>query len=478
MANTQHSHRAGGSRKIHGSLGSRGYVCSSSVGRYTARTQTVNRGPHAGPQRNSITLFARFAHGRELASTRTRSRPPWYDQRVMNGRRTLFLAERYLPVMSGSRLYHHEVAKRLDNVVVVTRHERGDEAAFDEVVSFRIIRGWGIGRTFFPTLPRNRMVSLMTEYLPGAGAMMFWSLVAAIRFQPVTIHAGDGLFAGMAARLVGRLWRIPYVVYAHGEDVSGFEQRSSLFSGIMKRIFMGASAVVCNSRNTADMVMQLGIPTERIVVAYPGVDTARFGVLPQAADGAASIPGPVLLSVGYLIRQKGHETTIRALPQLVKEWPSLRYLIVGDGPEKSRLKSLAVELGVAANVRFLGRVPETQLLEAYRAADVFVQPSVVVDGVTEGYGIAFVEAGAAGLPVIGGRCGGVVEAVVDGVTGLLVTPGDESDFSRAVCSLLRDDDLRRRMGEAGWRLAQERTWNRTLMPVVKLDRTLRSRELP
>jgi phosphatidylinositol alpha-1,6-mannosyltransferase len=183
----------------------------------------------------------------------------------------------------------------------------------------------------------------------------------------------------------------------------------------------------------------------------------------------------VLLSVGFLIKQKGHETAIRALPSLVKEWPDLRYLVVGDGPERGRLESLAAELGVAANVSFLGRVPEAELLAAYKAADVYVQPSVVVDGVTEGYGISFVEAGAAGLPVVGGRCGGVIEAVVDGVTGFLVTPGDAPDFARAVSTLLRDGDLRRRMGDAGKRLAEERTWDKTLVPVLALDRTLRAR---
>jgi phosphatidylinositol alpha-1,6-mannosyltransferase len=375
--------------------------------------------------------------------------------------------------MSGARLYHHEVAKRLDKAVVVTRHEHGDDA-FDQGVAIKIIRGWGIGRRFFPSLPANRVLSLLTEQLPGVGSMLFWSLVAAVRFRPGTIHSGNGLPCGLAANVVAGLFRIPYVVYAHGEDLSGFKRRNSRFAGLMRWIFTGANAVVCNTQNTADIAIRFGVSPERIVVAYPGVDTERFGRVARGPDGATSRRGPFLLSVGYLIRQKGHETAIRALPHLVNEWPDLRYLIVGDGPEKGRLESLANDLGVASNVSFLGRVPEAQLLEAYETADVYVQPSVVVDGVTEGYGIAFVEAGAAGLPVVGGRCGGVVEAVVDGVTGLLVTPGDESDYLRAVSSLLRDGDLRRRLGEAGRRLAQERTWDKTLVPVLALDRTLRA----
>jgi phosphatidylinositol alpha-1,6-mannosyltransferase len=393
----------------------------------------------------------------------------------MSHRAALFLAERYLPGVSGSRRYHHEVAKRLADVVVVTSHEHGDEAAFDRGAGFEIIRGWGIGRRFLSSLPRSRALSLVTEYLPGAASMLFWSLVAAIRFRPATIHSGDGLFAGMAAHLVGRLCRIPYVVYAHGEELAGLGRRHARYNDVMRAIFTSARAVVCNTRNTAEMAIRLGVPRERVVVAYPGVDLGRFG--DHARRRAPPPRGPRLLSVGFLVRQKGHETALRALPSLVREWPDLRYLVAGDGPERGRLERLARELGVAANVTFLGRVPEAQLLEAYAAADVYVQPSLVVDGVAEGYGISFVEAGAAGLPVVGGRCGGVVEAIVDGVTGFLVTPGDASDFSRAVATLLRDADLRRRMGEAGRRLAHERTWDETLRPVVALDRALRERPL-
>jgi phosphatidyl-myo-inositol dimannoside synthase len=392
----------------------------------------------------------------------------------MNGRAALFLAERYLPTVSGSRVYHHEVAKRLDNVVVVTRHERAEDGEFDRAVGFKIIRGWGIGRALFPSLPRSRALSLMTEYLPSGGSMLFWSLGAALRFRPAIIHSGDGLFAGVTARLLSRLWRVPYIVYAHGEDVSGFEHRNARYNAIMRAVFRSAGAVVCNTRNTADMAITFGVSPERIVIAYPGVDTSRFEGCAMSGSDAPSSDGPVLLSVGYIHRQKGHETVIRALPSLVAEWPTLQFVVVGDG-QRGHLETLARDLGVASNVRFLGRVPEAELLAAYESADIYVQPSLVVDGVTEGYGIAFVEAGAAGLPVVGGRCGGVVEAVVDGVTGLLVTPGDAADFSRAVATLLRDHDLRRRMGEAGQRLAKDRTWDKTLVPVVAVDRTLRAR---
>jgi phosphatidylinositol alpha-1,6-mannosyltransferase len=380
--------------------------------------------------------------------------------------------------MSGSRLYHHEVAKRLDNVVVVTRHEeehpREAEAEWDRTEGIRIQRRWGINRKFFQWLPRNRATSWVTIVLPGIATMSLWSLAASIRFRPATIHAGPSFAAGLAARFLARLHGVPYILYEHGEDILDLGNRGERMRALRREIYTGAAAVVCNAKNTVELVKEMGVSPERIVLAYPGVDVRRFVGLQHRADGEGADWAPVLLTVGYLIKQKGQAITIRTLPRLVKEWPRLRYLIIGDGPEQSRLEALATELGVRSNVTFLGRVPEAELLEAFSATDVYVQPSLIDDGVTEGYGISFLEAGAAGIPVVGGRCGGVVEAVVEGVTGLLVNPGDVDDCYAAVSRLLRDEALRRRLGEAGRRLAEERTWDKTLAPVIALDRRLRA----
>src|SRR4051812_44417340 len=171
---------------------------------------------------------------------------------------SLFIADMYLPVMSGSRLYHHEVVKRLDNAVVVTRHEdevdRAAEAEFDEAARIRILRRWGIGRRFFPWLPQKRLLSWMTVYVPGVATMASWSLAEAIRSRPAVVHAGPGLSAGTAARLIGALSGTPYVIYEHGEQVADYLHRSSGLGRAMKQIFAGASAVVCNTQNTAEMV--------------------------------------------------------------------------------------------------------------------------------------------------------------------------------------------------------------------------------
>ncbi len=134
---------------------------------------------------------------------------------------------------------------------------------------------------------------------------------------------------------------------------------------------------------------------------------------------------------------------------------------------------IAEQLGVQDRLTFLGLADERLLRDAHAAADLFTQPNGDSRGVSEGYGIVYLEAGAAGLAVIGGRSGGVVEAVVDGVTGLLVNPWDIDDFVAAVTRLLVNPELRRRMGEAGRQLAQERTRDTTLAPTLQIDSELR-----
>jgi phosphatidyl-myo-inositol dimannoside synthase len=130
---------------------------------------------------------------------------------------------------------------------------------------------------------------------------------------------------------------------------------------------------------------------------------------------------------------------------------------------------------VSDRVRFLGLLSDEPLRDAYQAADLFVQPNGEVNGMTEGYGMVYLEAGAAGLAVIGGRSGGVVEAVTDGVTGILVTPFRASELAEKMDLLLADGELRKRLGEAGRDLAGQRGWDDTLRPVLELDAELRKK---
>jgi phosphatidylinositol alpha-1,6-mannosyltransferase len=154
---------------------------------------------------------------------------------------------------------------------------------------------------------------------------------------------------------------------------------------------------------------------------------------------------------------------IRALPRVLRTIPDTTYLIVGDGPCRRDLEKQARELGVAERVVFAGQVCDAELPDYYALSDVFIMASreQAEDCTVEGFGIVYLEANACGKPVIGGRSGGVPDAVQDGETGLLVDPHSPEEVARALMNLLTDRTRAARMGKVGRaRVVQEFSWSR------------------
>ena len=159
----------------------------------------------------------------------------------------------------------------------------------------------------------------------------------------------------------------------------------------------------------------------------------------------------VLLTVARLVRHKGHDQVLRTLALLDGRYGDVVYLIVGAGQERASLERQVAALGLASQVRMLGALPWREVERLYQACDVFVMPSRQEGTDVEGLGMVYLEAGLRGKPVIGGRSGGIPDAVRDGETGFLVDPSDPEDLARALGRLLSDEGLRRRMGENGRR---------------------------
>jgi phosphatidyl-myo-inositol dimannoside synthase len=394
--------------------------------------------------------------------------------------RSLLITDRYLPHNGGSRYYYHELALRLSEAEVLTGTQPGDRE-FDATTDLPIHRRRGIRPNYASPWNRiqNPWLNLLLAYLPGMIAIVFWTLVELLRNRPRTVHAGGYAFSGLAARIWCPLLRIPYLVYAHGEDVSS-TMRRRFFRYYMTWIFKGATRVVANCEHTATYLSFCGVEKDRVVIARPGVaptflkpisDTSQ-GRRPVSGLSSESESGPKLLSVGRLIPHKGHATVINAIPGLLRLWPTISYTCIGEGPEENRLTALANDLGISDRVHFRKGLSLDELKAAYSNADLFVQPNGEVSGSFEGYGMVYLEAGASGLAVIGGRSGGVPEAVIEGVTGLLVTPFDPLALIGAVNRLLSDTPLRRRMGRTGRKLARVRNWNATLNPALTIDSLL------
>lgn len=276
--------------------------------------------------------------------------------------------------------------------------------------------------------------------------------------QLATVEEG---YIGMALK---RWTGMPYILWAHGNEIgtalSG--QRPDL-----ARALQGASRVIAVSDYTARQVAAAGVDRGRVAIIHPGCDTDRFRPLAAAPVLADRLLGarrdtPVILTVGGLVGRKGHDTVIRALPSITAAVPEVTYLIAGDGPDRARLERLAEVIGVRERVVFAGPVAATDLPSIYALADVFAMVSreQAVGCDVEGFGLVFLEAAACGKATVGGRSGGIPDAVCDGHTGLLADPLSVEDTASALTRLLTDHGLAATFGRNGreW-VAREHRWS-------------------
>jgi phosphatidylinositol alpha-1,6-mannosyltransferase len=169
---------------------------------------------------------------------------------------------------------------------------------------------------------------------------------------------------------------------------------------------------------------------------------------PRRASGEGKF---TLLTVSRLVPRKGHIRVLKAIADLQKQIPALRYRILGDGPALGNIIHAANELGVYDLIRLSGHVTDTEIAEAYDEADVFIMPTIadVID--REGFGTVYLEAAAHGLPSIASKLPGVDEAVLDGQTGLLVPDGDIEALKAAIVRLWKNPEECQRLGQVGQR---------------------------
>ena len=243
------------------------------------------------------------------------------------------------------------------------------------------------------------------------------------------------------ALAAGRIAGSRVAVWCHGDEVWR-PLRPSVGWALRQ-----ADLVFAPSRFTAEQVARWA-GLERDVTVVPHGNPPEL-VPPKPAP----VPGRVL-SVARLDpddRYKGVDTLVRAWPRVLESQPDAELIVVGDGADRARLERLAIDSGTDGHVRFTGRIDDRDLQELYRTASVFALPTGATVGSGaggEGFGLVFLEAAASGVPVVAGRSGAVPEVVEDGRTGLLVEPGDPVAVADAIGVLLKDENLRSRMGRA------------------------------
>ena len=294
----------------------------------------------------------------------------------------------------------------------------------------------GVSVTHVPLQPLSRFLLSAAQQ----------TLRLSSKLRPDVCFAGSGLtapFAYLGARRVGA----KATAYVHGLDLT---VPHPIYRALWRPALRHLDTVITNSRATSEIAQGIGIPEQKISIIHPGVSIPpkdesarqRFRQTHQLGDR------PVLLSVGRLAARKGlREFVSEALPSIVKEIPDVLLVIVGTPPSnalyaeaqtpESILES-ARNSKVEKHIRFLGNITDAELLDAYAGSDLHVFPVRHFPNDPEGFGMVAVEAAASGLPTVAYATGGVIDAVDDGVSGMLIPPGDANRFSQSTCFLLRN----------------------------------------
>lgn len=264
--------------------------------------------------------------------------------------------------------------------------------------------------------------------------------------RPVAILAHFG-HAALRVLPVARATGIPVVAHFHGLDLSSSLRNPWYRRSLLRHLGDLAACVVVGTRQRD--WLQARHPRPDTVHLIPcGAPLAEFvpaGAPPQGPPATFAV-------VSRLVPQKGVEVCLRALALLPPG--SARLEVVGEGPERARLQALAGELGVAEAVAFAGARPPAEVRATLGRSVALLQHSLdAPDGWYEGFGVTVAESSAMAVPTVASRCGGLMDQVVDGETGLLVEQRDHRGLAAAMARLLADPTLRDRLGQA----ARERT---------------------
>jgi len=299
-------------------------------------------------------------------------------------------------------------------------------------------RGVTVARYHLSRRNLLRTASRIRKYLKRSGADI--------------VHS-NGFLTNLLARMAGGVLKTRVVNSVHCLPDAGLAAGESRLVASGRRFadrltFGRVDILVSVSEAIWDQLAAMGLDPRRVRVIHSGVDVAEIERDATSGRMMETAPGLVVGVAGRLEKIKGLESFLRAAA-ILRDRDDVRFLIVGDGPDRGRLEHIANELGVADRVDFLGYT--SNLAVELAAMDVFVMPSL-----TEGFGLVAVEAMALGKPVIATRVGGLIEVVEDGLTGILVPPGDPKALASAIGRLLDSEDARRSMGEVGRRRVRER----------------------
>ena len=275
--------------------------------------------------------------------------------------------------------------------------------------------------------------------LPQAGLLAFPELARHIckliwTWKPEKIISTLWMPGGVAAVIakVATRKKIDIYTVVHAMEViesdKTFKKRLRAKLSFLKFwTFRKLTKVICISQYSRQLVLKhTNCEPDKTVIVHNGVNPDKFRqfAIEESTLNRWDNTYPLLLTIGRLVPHKGIDSVLKALPRLIETHPMAQYLIGGSGPDRERLEKIVRDLDLSDHVTFLGHVDENDLAKYYSMADLFVLLSREEFPNVEGFGLVFLEAAACQTPSLGGKSGGIPDAILDQKTGWLVDPND------------------------------------------------------
>jgi phosphatidyl-myo-inositol dimannoside synthase len=393
--------------------------------------------------------------------------------------KSLLITHDFPPGVSGGiSVFLHHLCAELKNEINVLAPRLGKWKSFDSNQDYTVFR------QSMPIVPSDfmsnkKMTIWQILYLVYIAVFQFSLYIInscriVIREKIDVILIGH-LYLAPVAWFIQLITKRPYVIVLHGSELHRywrFRLARMLFLAWLNR----AEFLLVNSEFTQRQYLNRGVQVNQtFVLVSPGVDVDRFH--PELSPTVvlrrhALKDRSVILTVARLVESKGQDNVIRAMSRVIKVVPNAVYIMVGSGPHRAVLEKLVAEFGLQKSVIFSGFIPDSELGLYYAAANIMVlvgrefQPGMPV----EGFGIAYIEANAVERPVIGSNIGATPDTIVNGVTGLLVSPDDEEELATSIIRLLVNPELAKQIGKNGReRVVREFTWQ---TQAIRLQRKL------
>jgi len=271
------------------------------------------------------------------------------------------------------------------------------------------------------------------------------------------IHSHWVIPQGFVGALVRFITGIPHVVSIHGTDIHLIHSYR-ITHPFMNMVARCTNCITTNSSHTNQLLMD--------VISKKNINSSiiPMGIYPeqfQSESPTSNKKELKILFVGRLIDLKGICHLITAMKTVISMIDNVHLKIIGNGPERVKLEQLTNVLGISSRVQFIDNTGREKLLLHYNDANLFVLPSITINGQTEGLGVVLLEAMASGVPVIGSNTGGIPDIITDGVNGLLVPPGDPDALAAAIITILENPEMADKFTTEGLKTVKERfSWDK------------------